>query len=494
MKFQLKIFKTTLLLTALFFFFSTNFMNAQTAPTQCFTGKIMEFNQNQLEQEATTQAIAEKYKQNWGRLPNTNNRAEWQQIKRCLEQQNNVLKSRMNAINTELNDLNNQKNTLSKTKDIVAIKEQIETNKKAIIEITNNLKTQLDNHEIQGVYGVLINEGPGNHDFSYYEGEARDAIAPAAIEDINGAFIQSFQQYINSDNRQIFKEKIIQTIQGELSVHKEEVLSDYVGKGSAKKALVIFTVSVANFKKNTASNKSVQLGTNRYTLLKNEQDLQTILFTNESQKNNFIQKWQDFASSVKEANSQTNNTRQQICNAANNDIKVNANTLKTAQENYNIKLTQLKEIYQKQNLSYDDKNALSQMPTAIKNIDNAIQNLQNELLKLKTEVCFFEEKKNFPFSSRQPIPDLVNKLISTKNDLNERGKIDQYKNQQELNNQNFSEKNDHNVRVNNVVQKFWVYIFENLDNENDEKYEINIVYQYSPGKGNSSPVPPISNN
>ncbi len=485
--------KTQLITVLLLGIFCTNITHTQTTTTNCFMGKIMEFNQSQLNNEASAQTIAEKYRNSWGRLPNSNSLAEWQQIKRCLEQQNNGFKAKINSINAKLTNLNNQKNTLLKNKDLAALKEQIESNKKAINEITNNLKTQLDNYEMQGVYGVLINEGPGVHDFSYYEGEARDAIAPSAIKEINGEFIQSFQQYLNSDNRQIFNEKIIQTIQGELSVHKEEVLSDYVGKGSTKKALIIFTVSVANFKKNTLAKQSVLLSSDRYTLINNVQDLQKIVFTNESQKNSFIQKWQDFESSVREANKNSNATRQEITNTANNDIKVNANTLKTAQENYQLKLNQVRTIFQNQNLSFDERNLTTQIPTAINNIDNAIESLQNELQKTKTEIYFFEEKKSIPYNSRQPIPDLVNSLISTKNDLNERGKIDQYKNQQELNNQQFSEQNDHNVRVNNVVQKCWVYIFENLADENNEKYEINIVYQYTQGKTTNTPVNKIVN-
>ena len=144
---------------------------------------------------------------------------EIEQLKDCIQRHNN-------GVNTELLKWRNKYgnwslawNELIDLTDIEALEKQVEAQKNKVNELKTKLAEDLGNISTKGMYLCVLKDlNPYDFNNSSLQEKAKTAVTPVAVENINGHFIQSLTETVQTEHAQSFVKYIQDRVAGELTV------------------------------------------------------------------------------------------------------------------------------------------------------------------------------------------------------------------------------------------------------------------------------------
>ena len=144
---------------------------------------------------------------------------EIEQLKDCIQRHNN-------GVNTELLKWRNKYgnwslawNELIDLTDIEALEKQVDAQKNKVNELKTKLAEDLGNIATKGMYLCVLKDlNPYDFNNSSLQEKAKIAVTPVAVENINGHFIQSLTETVQTEHAQSFVKFIQDQVAGELTV------------------------------------------------------------------------------------------------------------------------------------------------------------------------------------------------------------------------------------------------------------------------------------
>jgi formylglycine-generating enzyme required for sulfatase activity len=144
---------------------------------------------------------------------------EIEQLKDCIQRHNNGVNTELLKWKNKYGDWSLAWNELIDLTDIEALEKQVEAQKNKVKELKTKLSEDLGNIATKGMYLCVLKElDPYDFNNSSLQEKAKSAVTPVAVQNINGNFIQSLTETVQTEHAQSFVKYIQDRVSGELTV------------------------------------------------------------------------------------------------------------------------------------------------------------------------------------------------------------------------------------------------------------------------------------
>jgi formylglycine-generating enzyme required for sulfatase activity len=144
---------------------------------------------------------------------------EIEQLKDCIQRHNNGVNTELLKWKNKYRDWSLAWNELIDLTDIEALEKQVEAQKNKVKELKTKLSEDLGNIATKGMYLCVLKElDPYDFNNSSLQEKAKSAVTPVAVQNINGNFIQSLTENVQTEHAQSFVKYIQDRVSGELTV------------------------------------------------------------------------------------------------------------------------------------------------------------------------------------------------------------------------------------------------------------------------------------
>jgi formylglycine-generating enzyme required for sulfatase activity len=144
---------------------------------------------------------------------------EIEQLKDCIQRHNNGVNTELLKWKNKYRDWSLAWNELIDLTDIEALEKQVEAQKNKVKELKTKLSEDLGNIATKGMYLCVLKElDPYDFNNSSLQEKAKSAVTPVAVQNINGNFIQSLTENVQTEHAQSFVKYIQDRVSGALTV------------------------------------------------------------------------------------------------------------------------------------------------------------------------------------------------------------------------------------------------------------------------------------
>lgn len=305
------------------------------------------------------------------------------ELKLAIRKSNNKVDNEISVIRSNMSNLFMDKQELLQLKDIKKINEVIAEKKKNRKEIEDQIKSDLSNINYKGLFIVVMKEIDPWASKQKLADQSEGALAPRAIEDLNGVFISSMTQV---ENFMLVSDMIKSIISGEMSIEKQ-----YISRtiDNRTKFLYLVKVNVAPLKKSLKTARTAAEASEKNLILNamTEQDYSAKLQqfgVSDSEVNKIDFEVQSSRESICLTNSTASRREMDIIRNGNANITKIDEDIKTLKNSLTNRSGILKKIIEeKTNVKYDPGKPDKSINSALAYLDGELNNLKNQLISVK---------------------------------------------------------------------------------------------------------------
>jgi len=416
-------------------------------------------------------------------------------LQKQIANNNNKIFLQIRSVKVKIKSLFQQKSNLEKNNDISKLEKNIIEKKKTIINIKSQLEKVLQDIKYSGLYLIAVKQDYTYEDNEKLSQKARELIAPQAIEDLIGIYMNS---YSDIKNYETVKDKIEATTSGKIEIEEKYIGDSY---RTSDIFLYLAKVNVAPLKNKIEIDKS-------QTLEVKVKDYK--IFNLVQKRINLVQKLKEFGlddeiikndkiikiinsiieiktSVIKNENDLAEKNVKSILKEYLGLIKNIENEIIDVTTQIQVKKNILKNLYEEISFNSEDY-TLTGINRAHRIINSKILALRDNIVLLKNEELKHKFKNvNVDFKT---VSNIADKTIELYQEIeNDYGTVDKLFRKDEVENfmlinQEEKRKSEYYRKINNI----WIYIMP-LDYAN--MYKIGIVANF---KISESKIKPLVHN
>ena len=386
---------------------------------------------------------------------------EIEQLKECIQRHNNGVNTELLKWKNKYGDWSLAWNELIDLTDIEALEKQVEAQKNKVKELKTKLSEDLGNIATKGMYLCVLKElDPYDFNNSSLQEKAKSAVTPVAVQNINGNFIQSLTETVQSEHAQSFVKYIQDRVAGELTVSQMLLTKPSPTRTAfAYVALVdVFPLRKSSLGQGTMKPTSAPIVMD--LLGRDAGSLEAISGYDASWKQEVEQLVQNNRELVKEANRNAEKQRQQLMEKAGEDVFSVEQELQQLQNKLKRKRGDLAERMQQVGLS-SSGNISSDIQKIRGKLSQQLDVLYGEYLEIKSRELLF--RYDIALSGERSIPEeigaqglqLVQQLEKTYGKAEEFEKLNELVKGENLD--LFSQRVRQGGRLIREVSKVWVF-------------------------------------
>lgn len=335
----------------------------------------LQFSAPLFSESAVTEAIQSKRK--------LFTRFEIEELRAAIKRNNNTVDNEVAVLKSKMTSLFIDKQELLKLKDLNTLREHIAEKEKAREEIREQIRNDLSNIQYKGLYIIVSDSIDAFRSKELLAKDAETFLAPKAVTDLNGIFIESFSTI---RNHVLIEDKIRSVISGEMSVEKQYVSRTF---DSRSRFLCLLKVMVSPLKKNPeSSDRTYQKAGNHHIIDSyKDHDYKEKLRTLGVPQDEIEALALDINSArnvISTANEIAGKRQNEILGNGNANFKRIDEEIGKLKSDLNNRSTLLKTVIEtKTNVVFDNAKLNTSITNALKYFDEKLNQIQDQLLKIK---------------------------------------------------------------------------------------------------------------
>lgn len=178
---------------------------------------------------------------------------ELEELRAAIKKNNLTVDNQVAVIREQMTSLYSNKQELLKLKDLNKLYEHIAELEKNREEIQEQIRNDLLNIQFQGLYIVVTDSIDAFQSKELLARAAEHYLAPTAISDLNGLFLESFTKV---RKRVLIEDRIRAVVSGQMSVENQLISKTFDGR---KRFLCLLKVNVSPLKKASALSNPIEI-------------------------------------------------------------------------------------------------------------------------------------------------------------------------------------------------------------------------------------------